>query len=166
MTPQQIAAIIIKTLAIFLVFQLLFFIEFNGIKLTELAADGGLMMKIIFIIFFLIIFVFWFFPMTVANHFIPNTKLQNKIDLQTYQAVFVVCVALGLWTVVMKALLSIIIWVTVAVIVLKQGLPITEVPLTKNLELLQGIFYLMTGIFLIYKASYISKEITALSINP
>lgn len=165
MTPQQITAIIIKLSSIFLVFQLLFFFEFNGTQLSNITTDASLMMKMIFIIYFLIIFVFWFFPMTVANHFIPNTKLQNKIDLQIFQAVFVVCIALGLWITVTKALLSIITWATVAIIILKQGLPITEVPVRSNLELLQGIFYLIAGCFLIFKAAFISKKITKLSVN-
>lgn len=158
MTPQQIAAIVLRVCSIFLFFQCLITIE-QGRELAKLTSEASFYTQIIFITYLLLASLCWFLPMQLANWLIPNTKFKNVIDLQPHQAVVVMCVGLGLWIVCSKALPDIIRYFVVIGIVLQHGAPVTETPAHENLRFLISSIQFLLGIFLILKASVISRKI-------
>ena len=158
MTPQQIAAIVLRVCSIFLLFLALVTIE-QGRELAKLTTEASYYTQIIFLFYISLACLCWFIPMALANWLIPNTKFKNMVNLQPYQAVFVVCVALGLWIVCSKALPEIIRYFVVISIVLEHGEPVTKTPAYENMRFLISAIQFLLGLFLIFKASFISNKI-------
>ena len=162
MTPQQFIAVIVRFASIYLVFSALMAIQLAFSIATDFGNQSFLAVELLVGTYLVLAIIFWSFPMSIAHFLIPNTKFDNVIKLQPYQAIYVACVCLGLWICVIKALPYFSTYISIGTMVLHNNQSLRAVDLIENRKLLEGFIQLIAGLLLIFKASYLSKKIISL----
>jgi len=98
MTPQQIVALGIRILAIFLAAYGLEYVF--SVPASMNAANKTDLLHIAYSIGVPILIVaalLWFFPMAIAHRILPRTRFENHLKLQPLEAARVGCALIGLW---------------------------------------------------------------------
>ena len=161
MTPQQIVAIVIRLASVWLVVGVMQALGM-ALSISNTGETSYVATKILIFVYLVLAILFWSFPMAVAHFLVPNTKFENKIKLQPYQAVFVACVVLGLWICVIKALPFISTYVSLTMVVLHQGQSLTVIDIVEYRQLFTGIIQLIMGLLLTFKADFLARKIIQL----
>ncbi len=98
MTPQQFVGLGVRLFAIWLAITGLSFLVAVpfALKQTSLSYESAYTYFIAGAYLISAIFL-WFFPMTIAQKLIPNTRFDNKISIHALELARVVCCLFGLW---------------------------------------------------------------------
>jgi hypothetical protein len=98
MTPQQVVALGIRILSIWLAIYGLEYVFSVSASMKGTNLEEGL--SIAYSIggaFLGLAAMLWFFPMAVAHRIVPRTRFENHLKLQPLEAARVGCALIGLW---------------------------------------------------------------------
>ena len=156
MTPQQVVALFVRLLAVWIAVS---GVQVIGIGLAldaQRAQEHTWVPYGISAVLFLCALALWFFPMAVAHKLVPRTHFDNVLRIPAQEVAVVACVVLGLWVFVARALPSLTQYVSVAALLLKNNQPISSVGDGFSTRLVEGLVELGVASLLTFKARAIA----------
>lgn len=105
--------------------------------------------------------VLWLFPMVVAHKLIPRTNLDNAMHVSPPESAVVACIIFGLWLFAGRALPLLAHYISIAVLLLRNHQPLSEVGVWNHASLFEGVIDLAIALVLTLKARVVVGHLLA-----
>ncbi len=152
MTPQQIVAVGIRLLAIWLLITAIEYAVEVPMALHEAYLEGKTAQAYVVAGLYALAAIFlWVFPMWSAHKLLPRTKFDDTIRLQTGEAARTGCALIGLWVLV-KGLLGAVWFFFRASLVAGSQSVFDGLDMSARVDMVVTIASLVIGLVLIFKA--------------